>query len=1382
MGVENYHVVELVGEGSFGKVYKGRRKYTGQTVALKFILKHGKSDKDIENLRQEIEILRNLKHENIIEMLDAFESPQEFCVVTEFAQGELFEILEDDKHLPEAQVQAIAKQLVRALHYLHSHRIIHRDMKPQNILIGAGGIVKLCDFGFARAMSCNTMVLRSIKGTPLYMAPELVREQPYNHTADLWSLGVILYELYVGQPPFYTNSVYTLIRHIVKDPVKYPDSMSQNFKSFLKGLLNKVSQNRLTWPHLLEHPFVRENVEELEAREARARTDAARGCDAAWRGEVNITLSSPASNRTDPQLSGSPAGRTRSRDIGNKGVESPASIDQCASTPRPTVDNLQPLSTSNAGCEETFGHAIEAQPTSKSDTLILEKIETTSRTSKGAQAIGQDRGAVAHILHPLRNFNVKGTAALSNEQADVSGSQALRILSNLLAAGALTAKTVVDDVLPSVLGLIRATLGASAAQHVSLLIKGFGVLKKLIEVGSSKVESNYSHHSVALLRLYPQVISYKHDSSGRVLYEATACVTLLLTRLALGLAKLISTGAHRNDEAASQEGNIMSQIVGQAKSLDTMEQLCLCLTIAGSNIGSGAGSSAPVAAEACKAIWGLISALNVISTRGQKQNFPLAQIRANREVKPDGMESMESRTESAIKPQIEQVAEALMKSRDIQVAVCYALLHGSESGLSSVIQILLRCCQMSPRVCDVLSGISQYDFASFANGGVDGTAVAAIFRLVLLCSNAAAAKETGSQTATDSESTAKSSSFENLATQSCLLLSAIAQGLRILGRHGASCMLTSLQPKQHDRLVAMAHLAAPERVVSEITSVQLGAAATLALASILLLERTPTNVPAVCSIAEAPSNFIPQISGIRSLILPSDSEINELKPGLKTQDGMLTSWHGFQDGYVGALKLWINWGGILSIEQACSSNIPQVLILLLAGGHDTTRKHGPQLSAIGLSPGGVLWALSVLHSCLPGGAFREVLFTKESLNVVLSLMGEPHLACLRVWEGFGGGMTGVRETVNLIVDILEFPFAATQHSSNSPLTSSSLIHSVAPGTNSILSRKGFENGEMVKAIATELPHYLQILQEVYVIGPLVDCLKLLDIKDFFKPVSLIVRLVQNSKNFADGSLKQGFLSSALLAKMLNKDSPKEVVLDVLIIVSDLARLSKEFYGPIAEANILDFMKFLLNHPDANVRSKSCNALGNMCRHTPFFYKEMVKHDIVNMLIDRCADPDRRTRKFACFAVGNAAYHSDYLYEHLKRCIPHLTNLLLGDEEEKTKANAAGALSNLVRNSSRLCEDIISKGAIQALLQVITDYSNAALGSTARSEASNDSPLKIALFSLGNMCIHAPCRQYLRTPELFQTLMRLQQESPDPTIIKYISRIISKFPEASMQRG
>ncbi|XP_021900910.1 serine/threonine-protein kinase TIO-like, partial [Carica papaya] len=243
MGVENYHVIELVGEGSFGKVYKGRRKYTGQTVAMKFIMKHGKSEKDIQSLRQEIEILRKLKHENIIEMLDSFETQQEFCVVTEFAQGELFEILEDDKSLPEEQVQAIAKQLVRALYYLHSNRIIHRDMKPQNILIGSGSVVKLCDFGFARAMSTNTVVLRSIKGTPLYMAPELVREQPYNHTVDLWSLGVIL-EIHTSSVAARgCNSAWKGQGNIIQKPVGKSNSPAVLENNIAPSIQNNVRSN-----------------------------------------------------------------------------------------------------------------------------------------------------------------------------------------------------------------------------------------------------------------------------------------------------------------------------------------------------------------------------------------------------------------------------------------------------------------------------------------------------------------------------------------------------------------------------------------------------------------------------------------------------------------------------------------------------------------------------------------------------------------------------------------------------------------------------------------------------------------------------------------------------------------------------------------------------------------------------------------------------------------------------------------------------------------------------------------------------------------------------------------------------------------------------------
>ncbi|CAN1841824.1 Serine/threonine-protein kinase TIO [Linum perenne] len=261
---------------------------------------------------------------------------------------------------------------------------------------------------------------------------------------------------------------------------------------------------------------------------------------------------------------------------------------------------------------------------------------------------------------------------------------------------------------------------------------------------------------------------------------------------------------------------------------------------------------------------------------------------------------------------------------------------------------------------------------------------------------------------------------------------------------------------------------------------------------------------------------------------------------------------------------------------------------------------------------------------------------------------------------------------------------------------------------------------------------------------ILQCLEHVETKDLGRPVAFLAKMTSH-KPLAVHLVGKGLLEPSRVKRLLDASCPSEVTLDILMIISDLSRMDKAFYEHIDRASVLEILKDFLIHEDPNIRAKTCSALGNMCRHSSYFYSLL---------------------------IGNAAYYNDKLYDELRRSIPQLAYLLLSNEEDKTKANAAGALSNLVRNSNRLCDDIVSKGAMQALLKLVADCSTIALKVPNRRDGLNESPLKIALFSLAKMCAHTPCREFLRSSELFPVIGQLRQ-SPESTIANYATLIISK---------
>ncbi|XP_027014700.2 serine/threonine-protein kinase 10 [Tachysurus fulvidraco] len=259
-----WDLVGELGDGAFGKVYKAQNKDTGILAAAKVI--ETKSEEELEDYIIEIDILATCDHRYIVKLLDAFFYDQKLWIMIEFCPGGAVDaiMLELERGLTEKQIQVVCKQMLEALVYLHSMKIIHRDLKAGNILLMLDGDIKLADFGVS-AKNAKTLQRRdSFIGTPYWMAPEVVmcettKDAPYDYKADIWSLGITLIELAQIEPPHHElNPMRVLLKIAKSEPptLDQPSKWSDNFKDFLKRALDKNPESRPQASQLLEHPFV----------------------------------------------------------------------------------------------------------------------------------------------------------------------------------------------------------------------------------------------------------------------------------------------------------------------------------------------------------------------------------------------------------------------------------------------------------------------------------------------------------------------------------------------------------------------------------------------------------------------------------------------------------------------------------------------------------------------------------------------------------------------------------------------------------------------------------------------------------------------------------------------------------------------------------------------------------------------------------------------------------------------------------------------------------------------------------------------------------------------------------------------------------------------
>lgn len=259
--LNDFNLIKTIGRGSCAKIYLAEYKKTGDLYAIKSVRKDQLlSENLIQNILLEKNILESSECPFLLCLSFFFQTPERMYMVMPYVPGgDLFHWLKEKKNFEEEEVKIFAAQIALALEHLHSYGVVYRDLKPENILIEENGYIKLCDFGAVIHIQSEDKI-RNFGGSPEYVSPEVITGEGHNSTADWWQLGILIYELLFGIPPFYHLNQDRMFEFIQLEEVKFPKNKkaSNEVMDIIIKLLNKNPNTRLGRGGLSEiktHPF-----------------------------------------------------------------------------------------------------------------------------------------------------------------------------------------------------------------------------------------------------------------------------------------------------------------------------------------------------------------------------------------------------------------------------------------------------------------------------------------------------------------------------------------------------------------------------------------------------------------------------------------------------------------------------------------------------------------------------------------------------------------------------------------------------------------------------------------------------------------------------------------------------------------------------------------------------------------------------------------------------------------------------------------------------------------------------------------------------------------------------------------------------------------------